>query len=148
MPKTKKMKRIFLFPLFCILAQILFTGCKKIEAITTTTTTAPDPNGNWLVTVVSPAHCSSPLVSKLITVSGGNFNAVLQTYTNNGCTETMSIYGTLTMGNINFVVSGNETLAGTCCNGTNGFFSYIDPTKTPISGNVQSNWGSLKFTKQ
>ena len=124
----------------------LLSACKKTDS-SSSSSSAPDPNGTWKVTLAS-GHCLSPAASKLITVAGGQFSATILNFTQSGCTESLSVQGTLTMGNINFVVSGNETMSGSCCNGVNGFFSYIDPTKKPISGTFSSNWGTMTFEKQ
>ena len=138
------MLKSIIIPLLCLFIQLFAGSCKKNSATSGTT----DPNGNWLVTIPQNVHCFAPGTSKVITVSGGQFSSTIVSFTRNGCTESLSIQGTLTMGNINFVLSGNETMSGSCCNGVNGFFSYIDPTKTPINVTVSSNWGPLTFEKQ
>ncbi len=117
----------------------IFPGCSKSGS-----DSKPDPNGNWKVTVITGGHCLAPASSKIIAVTNGQFSDVIATYSG----HTLSIAGTITMGNIKFAVSGNETIAGSGCNGTNGFFDYIDPSTSPIAGNVTSNWGSLRFEKQ
>ena len=104
----------------------------------------PDPNGTWEVKLVNGGHCLAPAASKLITVSGDQFNATIVTFG----THPLSIQGTITKGNINYVVSGNETISGSGCVGTNGFFSYIEPFQTPIVGTASSNWGTLRFEKK
>ncbi len=127
---------------------LVHSSCIKTDTSPTSGNSLPDPNGTWLITIPQGDHCLAPASTKLITVSGDQFDAILSSFTRNGCTETISIKGSITKGNLNFVVNGNETIAGGCCNGTNGFFKYIDPSKTPIKGDVQSNWGILTFEKK
>ena len=129
---------------FIMLSISFLLGCKKGGG----DEEMPDPDGNWQVTVVPSGHCLAPAGSKIIQVSGGNFDAVIMTFTKSGCTQTISVKGTITKGNINYVVSGNEFLAGNCCNGGNGFFAYINPFATTVKGTVASNWGSLEFEKK
>jgi len=114
--------------------------CSKSDS-----TNKPDPNGNWKVTLVTPGHCSAPAsASKIISVTNNQFSATIVSWGS----QTLSISGTITMGNIKFIVSGNETISGSGCNGTNGFYDYIDPNTNPVSGTVASNWGSMIFEKQ
>lgn len=127
-----------------MLSVLPLTGCKKGDS----EKKMPDPDGNWQVTVVASGHCLAPAGSKIIQVSGGNFDATIMTFTKSGCTQTLSVKGTITKGNINYVVSGNEFLAGNCCNGGNGFFAYIDPFASPVKGTVASSWGNLVFEKK
>jgi hypothetical protein len=102
-----------------------------------------DPNGSWKVTIVAGGHCLAPATSKIITVSNNQFSSTIVTWGS----QTLSVAGTITMGNIKFIVSGNETISGSGCNGTNGFYNYIDPDTNPVSGTVASNWGDLIFEK-
>jgi hypothetical protein len=133
----------FILPAMLVMGSIFFAGCSKSGS-----DNKPDPNGNWKVTVVTGGHCLAPAASKIITVTGGQFSSTIVTYSNSAGTHTLSIQGTLTMGNIKFIVSGNETISGSGCNGTNGFYDYIDPSSNPVSGTVASNWGNLIFEKQ
>ena len=141
MKKENGMLIKFLYGLFFLLA---VGGCKKGSD----KDEMPDPNGSWQVTVVASGHCGAPAGSKIIQVSNGNFDAVITTFTKSGCTQTLSVKGTITKGNLNYIVSGNEFLTGNCCNGGNGFFAYIDPNASPIKGTVGSSWGSLVFEKK
>ena len=133
------MQRFYVCLLFVLLS-VLTINCKKNG----TDASKKDPNGNWKVSHGGGSHCLAPTFSTIITVSGNQFSATLVTWGSNR----LSIAGTITMGNINFIVSGNETISGSGCNGTNGFFAYIDPNGSPVSGSVSSNWGSLLFEKQ
>ena len=141
------MKQTFLFILVTTFL-LVQTSCIKTDTSSAAGSSLPDPNGPWLITIPQGDHCFAPASTKLITVSGDQFDAILSSYTRNGCTETISIKGSITKGNLNFVVTGNETISGGCCNGINGFFKYIDPSKTLIKGDVQSNWGILTFEKK
>jgi|GEM_PF-5004582 hypothetical protein len=110
---------------------------------------SPDPDGNWLVTCTIE-YCDSATVSKVLTVSGGNFNATIGTYTVPGCTETISIQGsiTYTTGDVDFVASGNEFLTGSCCNGGNGFQGFINIWQNPqFEGDSPSYWGNIHWKK-
>lgn len=131
--------------LICILTVSVFlNSCTKKSS--GSGNNIPSPDGSWKVTVITSGHCGAPAASKLITVTGGNFNSSIATFTASGCTETISITGTITIGNTKYIASGNEFLSGNCCNGGNGFYNFIDTS--PASGTVTSNWGSMKFEKQ
>jgi len=116
-----------------------------------TTPISNDPDGNWLVSW-QIQYCDSASGSHLISVSGGQFNATIGSYTTiHGTSETISIQGTITVDNGGsnlFDVSGNEFLSGNSCNGGNGFQGYITVSGTSASGSAGDFWGPLTFTKQ
>ncbi len=111
-------------------------------------------DGNWSV-LVQISSCYSFSNTSTVTVSGGTFSGMLFTYCANaqtgatrlsttGCgsdqSETVSIQqGTMSGSR----VDGNLFLAGTACNGGNGFSGSLSAT----SGQAGSFWGTLSFTK-
>ena len=122
-------------------------GCQALSTSVggSSTSSLPEPDGVWLVT----AHvttCYDATGADTVRVSGGRFtNAKIFSYSRSGNSETVTITGTITKGNIYLIVQGNEFLTGTACNGGNGFYGFLETT--PTSGTVASAWGSLTFVK-
>jgi hypothetical protein len=108
-------------------------------------TTLPDPDGKWLV-VAHVTSCMDATGQQLITVSGGKFDAPIFVYDASGCHESVSVQGTIEKGSSKLVVSGNEFLSGSCCNGGNGFQGFIEPS--PTKGSASSSWGEMTFEKK
>jgi hypothetical protein len=111
-------------------------------------TTLPDPDGNWSVT----AHvtgCFTATGTNTIAVSNGRFtNSKIFSYKVNGATETVTISGTIERGRTSLTVSGNEFLTGNDCNGGNGFSGFLETMGASTTGTAASAWGTLHFTKQ
>jgi hypothetical protein len=111
-------------------------------------TTLPDPDGNWSVT----AHvtgCFTATGTNTIAVSNGRFtNSKIFSYKVNGATETVTITGTIERGRTSLTVSGNEFLTGNDCNGGNGFSGFLETMGASTTGTAASAWGTLHFTKQ
>ncbi len=94
-------------------------------------------DGNWSV-LVQISSCYSFSNTSTVTVSGAT------RLSTTGCgsdqSETVSIQqGTMSGSR----VDGNLFLAGTACNGGNGFSGSLSAT----SGQAGSFWGTLSFTK-
>ncbi len=105
-----------------------------------------DPNGNWTVTA-HVTSCYDATGSATITVANDSFpSQQVFSYSTYGQNQTVSVEGSMTPGNGFFTVSGNEYLAGTACNGGNGFYGYIQADS--MAGTVYSSWGSLRFEKK
>jgi hypothetical protein len=126
MKKHNYTKVILTFLISCI----FFSSCFKTN---TSGSNVPSPDGTWQVTIMN-GHCSAPVYSKLINVSGGTFNATLLTFTKNGCTSTVYISGNVNVTSHFYHFTGNTFLSGNCCNGGNGFDSLVDANITPVSG--------------
>lgn len=130
---------------------ILFAVCLSCNKNddSPTSNTNNDPNGQWTVTL-SGGHCTIAKRIQTFTVTGGNFDFTMtytETSTTPQWTSTTRFVGTITKGNVKFVVDGNESITGGCANGTNGFFGYIDPSISPIEGDVSSNFGTIHWKK-
>jgi len=93
----------------------------------------PDPNGEWCVSVTIDS-CGTGFGQKTVVVANDAFDATIFSYTSGPCTETIRVAGTLTRGNASLVLRGNQYSTGNCCNGGQGFFTYIDaPWTTGVS---------------
>ncbi len=106
----------------------------------------PDPDGNWQVTA-HVTSCMDATGTATVQVTGGSYNAQIFSYNLQGCSQAVSIQGTLTKGNSHLVVEGNEFLTGGCCNGGNGYFGYLELNGSSVGGMVSSAWGSLDWKK-